>query len=77
MRFGYSQIANPVYMMRKGTMTASYGLRQMARNLASNLAKSIVPEPWVDRRGRLKGNALAFADLLRGTLDPRNILRLD
>jgi len=76
-KFGYSQIANPIYMLRKGTMTASYAFRHMARNVASNIAKVLAPEPWVDRRGRLKGNAVACVDLVRGRLHPTNILRLD
>ena len=76
-KFGYSQIANPIYMLRKGTMTASYAFRHMGRNVASNIAKVVAPEPWVDRRGRLKGNAIACVDLLRGRLHPTNILHLD
>lgn len=76
-KFGYSQIANPIYMLRKGTMSASYAFRHMGRNVASNIAKVVAPEPWVDRRGRLKGNAIACADLLRGRLHPTNILHLD
>jgi glycosyltransferase involved in cell wall biosynthesis len=76
-KLGYSQIANPLYMLRKGTLCRSYAFRQMGRNVARNLARALVPEPWVDRRGRLKGNLMALADLLRGRLDPRRILRLE
>lgn len=76
LRFGYSQVANPVYLLRKGSMSLSYALRQMGRNLAKNLARAPWPEPWVDRRGRLKGNLLALRDLLRGSLDPRRISEL-
>lgn len=77
LRFGYSQIANPVYMLRKGSMTRGYALRQMARNLAKNLLRAAWPEAWVDRRGRLRGNLLALADLLRGALDPLRVSRLE
>jgi len=35
------------------------------------------PEPWVDRRGRVRGNLMAFRDLLRGRLDPRRILEIE
>ena len=76
-KFGYSQIANPIYMWRKGTMTASYAFRHMGRNVASNIAKVVAPEPWVDRRGRLKGNTIACVDLICGRLHPRNILHLE
>lgn len=69
-RFGYSQIANPVYLWRKGTMTGRAMLRQMARNMAANLARAARPEPFIDRRGRLRGNALALVDLARGVCRP-------
>ncbi len=77
LRLGYSQIANPVYLLRKGSMSGSYALRHMGRNLAKNLARSLWAEPWVDRRGRLKGNLLALFDLLRGALDPRRVNGLE
>ena len=76
-RFGYSQIANPIYLMRKGTMSMSFGLRTMMRNVAANVVKSAKPEPHVDRLGRLKGNLLAILDSLRGNLHPRRILDIN
>lgn len=76
LRFGYSQVANPLYLSRKGSLSASYSLRHLARNVAKNLLHVAHPEPWVDRRGRLRGNLIAFGDLLRGRLDPRRILHL-
>ena len=76
LRFGYSQVANPLYLLRKGSLSASYSLRQLARNVTKNLVRVVHPEPWVDRRGRLRGNLIALADLLRGRLDPRRIQHL-
>lgn len=76
LKLGYSQIANPVYLLKKGSLTPHRALRQMLRNVAQNVLKSPRPEPWVDRRGRLKGNVVALLDLLRGRLDPRHITRL-
>ncbi|MEB0059223.1 MULTISPECIES: glycosyltransferase family 2 protein [unclassified Variovorax] len=73
-RFGYSQIANPIYMAKKGTFAWSRAFSQMGRNVTANLARCVNPEPWVDRRGRLKGNLTAFSDLFRGRLHPRRIL---
>lgn len=72
-RLGYSQIANVVYLSRKGTMQAGLGRRLLMQNLFSNLIRSIRPEPHIDRRGRLWGNTLAIADLARGHIDPRRI----
>jgi succinoglycan biosynthesis transport protein ExoP len=59
-RFGYSQVANPIYLVRKRTMSMRFAGTQFVRNLAANLVKVRKPEPWVDRKGHLKGNALAF-----------------
>lgn len=73
LRIGYSQVANPLYLLRKGSMSARYSLRHIARNVAKNLLRFVRPEPWVDRRGRLKGNLLALGHLLTGRLDPRRI----
>jgi glycosyltransferase involved in cell wall biosynthesis len=76
LRLGYSQIANPVYMVRKGSMTARYAAKHIARNVAANIAKSVAPEPWIDRRGRLRGNLLAMWDEVRGRTDPERVLSL-
>jgi hypothetical protein len=73
---GYAQVANPLYLARKGTMRAAYSLRLVARNLAANHLKSLGPEPWIDRRGRAAGNRLALRHALFGTLDPTHILEL-
>jgi GT2 family glycosyltransferase len=54
-QFGYSQIANPYYLWRKGSVPARGALRKVVRNIAANLMKSVWPEPWVDRRGRAFG----------------------
>ena len=76
-RFGYSQVANPIHLMRKGTVSLSFGSRTMMKNLLANLIRTLHPEAHVDRRGRLKGNLLAFLDLVRGRLHPRRILEID
>ncbi|MDO5643457.1 MAG: family 2 glycosyl transferase [Paracoccus sp. (in: a-proteobacteria)] len=75
-RLGYSQIANPVYLLAQGTMTRGHVCRMIARNLSANAAKSLRPEPWVDRRGRLRGNFLALADLIRGRIAPGNVMKI-
>ena len=76
MRLGYSQMVNPVYLARKGSYTWGRAVRSMARNLAANLGRWAMPEPWVDRRGRLRGNLLGVMDLCRGQADPGRILTL-
>lgn len=73
LRLGYSQVQNPLYLWRKGTMPRAKALRLMLRNLATNHARTLWPEPWVDRVGRVRGNWLGFADALRGRLTPERI----
>lgn len=75
-RVGYSQVVNPVYLSRKGTMRARYAARIVANNVAANLIHMLHPEPWVDRRGRVAGNWLGLFDLLRGRVTPERILEL-
>jgi glycosyltransferase involved in cell wall biosynthesis/GT2 family glycosyltransferase len=69
-RLGYSQIVNPFYMLKKGTMTTGQVFDHLFRNITSNVVRAIKPEPFIDRRGRLRGNLYGFMDLLRGRLDP-------
>ncbi len=75
-RFGYSQIVNPLYMLRKGTMTLGQVTDHLFRNMASNLGRSLRPEPFIDRRGRLRGNLLGIADILRGRMQPERAAAL-
>lgn len=76
LRMGYAQIANPIYLVRKGTMQKRYALRLMIRNALANHGKMFFPEPWMDRKGRVKGNWVAILDLLTGKLSPKRILTL-
>lgn len=76
LRLGYSQIANPVYLARKGTVTWRKALKLMSRNFLANHAKTFTPEPWVDRWGRCKGNWRALRHALTGKLSPLYILEL-
>lgn len=75
-RFGYSQVANAVYLIRKGSVPASFALPLMFRNIAANLARSLRPEPYVDRRGRLRGNMLAILHVATGRIEPEYILKI-
>jgi hypothetical protein len=76
LRLGYSQIVNPIYLVRKGTVPARYAARLLFKNLAANHAKALFPEPWIDRIGRCKGNWLGIFDALLGRDHPKNILTM-
>ena len=76
-RLGYSQVANPLYLAQK---RAGYpllrALEHIGRNIAMNIAHAPRPEPYVDRRGRLRGNLLALSDLVRRRMMPERALEL-
>ena len=76
-RVGYSQVANPLYIYAKRVgYPLRIALKLMGKNLAMNALRALLPEPHVDRRGRLRGNVTALKDLLTGKLDPERILEL-
>ena len=75
-RLGYSQIANPLYLVRKGSMGRPAAYTLMFRNLLANHVLTFRPEPWVDRWGRVKGNWLALRHLISGKLAPQYITNL-
>lgn len=76
LRLGYSQVANPIYLNRKGTLRWNKALKSVGRNFVANHVKMLRPEPWVDRGGRAKGNWLALTHLLMGKLTPTHIREL-
>jgi hypothetical protein len=73
---GYSQMVNPAYLVRKGTMSPAKALRLMAKNFLANHARLIRPEPFIDRAGRCKGNWLGILDMLRLRCNPQRVLAL-
>lgn len=75
-RFGYAQIANPVYLIRKGTMPVSFALKLMGRNLLANIVLSVRPEAYIDRRGRLRGNLICLRHVLTGRDRPEFVLEI-
>lgn len=75
-RLGYSQIANPIYLSRKGAVPWRRAIRLMSRNVAANLLRLMHPEPYIDRSGRTTGNMRALIDLLTGRLTPERILEM-
>lgn len=72
-RFGYSQVVNPIYLNRKGTMGTCYAARILLRNVIANHVRVLRPEPWIDRVGRVRGNWLGLFDVMRGRLTPERI----
>ena len=75
-RLGYSQIANPIYLLEKGTFPWSHMIYSITVRFLKNIAMSVRPESYVDRRGRLRGNLLGLRDLMTGELNPARVLNL-
>jgi GT2 family glycosyltransferase len=75
-RLGYSQVINPLYLVAKGSYPPRLAAQQIGRNLLSNVGRLAFPEPWIDRRGRLRGNLIAMRHLLRGRLEPERALEI-
>jgi GT2 family glycosyltransferase len=73
-KLGYSQVVNPLYLSRKGTMPPRYATRLVLNNVLANHLKALHPEPWVDRWGRVRGNWRGVWHVLIGRDDPRHIL---
>lgn len=75
-RFGYSQVANPIYLVNKGTMPMSKLRTMMTRNIISNIVRTLTLSQKRDYKGRLYGNFLAFKDLLSSNCHPTRINEL-
>ncbi|MGX1166179.1 GT2 family glycosyltransferase [Bradyrhizobium sp. USDA 372] len=73
-RYGYSQVANPIYLRHRRLISLPTAALFVCKNLLANAMRSMLPEAWIDRRGRLAGNLVALRDLLNGKLDPLRIL---
>lgn len=76
LKLGYSQIANAIYLAQKGTVPKPYLARTVGKNMLINTIRSLRPEAYVDRRGRLHGNLIALTDLVRGRLTPERVTEL-
>lgn len=73
-KLGYSQVANPIYLLRKKTIPKKLAAKLLVKAPLANVLKLWLSEPHIDRRGRLVGNLMALGDLLRGRMDPRRIV---
>ena len=76
LRFGYSQIVNPWYLMKKGTMKPFDIFLATFRALAGNVSGSLLPNAQIDRRGRLRGNMIAITDIISGRWAPERAAEL-
>jgi GT2 family glycosyltransferase len=77
-RFGFSQIMNPLYLARKGSLPSIYHVvkNHWAKAVSSNILYSVFGDPYVDRYGRLRGNLIAFRMVVAGNIDPEYVRQL-
>jgi GT2 family glycosyltransferase len=76
-RLGYSQIANPIYMLRKRSIPRKMAAQKIIRNIAANLLGCILPESYINRPSRLAGNMIAIRDFALNRMSPDKILEID
>lgn len=72
-RLGYSQMSNPIYLWRKGSLTPQDLVPLVGKPLLANLKGSVVGSERHERRERLAGMGLALADVARGRLTPERM----
>lgn len=58
-------------------MSTPRALAQMGRNVLANIFGSLRGDAQIDRRGRLKGNLSALADVVRFRVSPGRILDME
>ena len=51
LRLGYSQVANPAYLIRKGTMSKARAIAQIGRNILAKRAALLLNDRSIDRLG--------------------------
>jgi GT2 family glycosyltransferase len=76
LRFGYSQVVNPWYLLKKGTMTPLATGHHILRGFAANTFGLFFQNNHVDRWGRLKGNLVGVKDIMVGRWAPERIADL-
>jgi GT2 family glycosyltransferase len=75
-RFGYSQVVNPIFIFKKGNMSLKRAAVLICKNIIANAGRSLFPESYIDRVGRLKGNMIGLLHVVLGRLDPMHALKL-
>jgi len=78
-RMGYSQITNPLYLLRKRSANRGYLIKLLRNVILGNLVGLLVTHRGKSRLlrlGQLRGNIEAFVDFVRYGADPERISRI-
>ena len=71
-RLGYSQVANPIYLVGKRIgYPVSRAIWHIAKNIMMNSLRSLRPEAYIDHHRQLLGDMIALRDLFVGRNDAR------
>jgi len=76
---GYSQITNPLYLLRKRSANRGYLIKLLRNVILGNLVGLLVTHRGKSRLlrlGQLRGNIEAFVDFVRYGADPERISRI-
>ncbi|MFT4115682.1 glycosyltransferase family 2 protein [Bradyrhizobium sp.] len=77
LRFGYSQVVNPWYLMKKKVIKPFDAYRRIIRGFAGNaFMVATAKNSHFDRPGRLRGNIAGIKDILSGSWAPEKIAKL-
>lgn len=75
-RLGYSQVMNPIHLVRTGSFPTWLAAQQIFRPVAKNVVLSVAGPSTAWRRMRLRGNVQAVGDAIRGRITPERIIDL-
>jgi hypothetical protein len=75
-RYGYSQVVNPWYLVKKSVLAPAVAARFIIRAISMNSIRCVVRDSQIDRVGRLKGNLIAMSDIVSGSWKPERTAEL-
>jgi hypothetical protein len=76
-QLGYSEIANPLWLRRRRTISKLTCARIVVRRSVAAAVQSVTGPQRGEHRDRFRGVTMAVGDVVRGDLDPMRIADLD
>jgi GT2 family glycosyltransferase len=76
LKFGYSQVVNPWYLMNKGVLKPFDLCKNVVFGIAANLLGTLFVSAHIDRWGRLKGNIIGIKDIMLSRWAPEKVAEL-
>jgi glycosyltransferase involved in cell wall biosynthesis len=77
LKFGYSQVVNPWYLMEKRIIKRFDAFTRISRGFAGNAIRVLAfQRSHIDRVGRLRGNIIGIKDIITGRWAPERVAQL-